>query len=85
MNYNEMHPPFWNSLTLTDRNFGTKSLIDLKKKKKTSLDFAVLYYAIISVLVELNFGIQSSYTPLKNMKCTITQLLQSLSIDDNAI
>ena len=29
-----MHPTFWNSLTLIDHNFGTKSPFDLKPKKK---------------------------------------------------
>ena len=65
MDYNKMHPTFWNSLTLIDHNFGTKSPFDLKQKALLSSDFAVVYYAIISVLVgELNFGIQASYTPL---------------------
>ena len=27
-----MHPTFWNSLTLIDPNFGTKSPFDLKQK-----------------------------------------------------
>ena len=31
-NYNKMHPTFWNSITLNDHNFGTKSPIDLKQK-----------------------------------------------------
>ena len=34
MNYNEMQTTFWNSFTLIDHNFGTKSPFDLKKKKK---------------------------------------------------
>ena len=29
-NYKEMHPTFWNSLTLIDHNFGTKNPFDLK-------------------------------------------------------
>ena len=28
----EMHSTFWNSLTLIDHNFGTKSPIELKQK-----------------------------------------------------
>ena len=31
-NYKEMHPTFWNSLTLIGHNFGTKSPFDLKQK-----------------------------------------------------
>ena len=34
MNCNEMHPTFWNSLTLIDHNFGTKSPIELKQTKQ---------------------------------------------------
>ena len=33
-----MHPTFWNSLTLTDHNFGTKSPFDLKQKNKKKAD-----------------------------------------------
>ena len=29
-----MHPTFWDSLTLVDHNFGTKSPFDLKQKNK---------------------------------------------------
>ena len=38
MKWNEMHPTFWNSLTLIDYNFGTKSPIELKQhlKQKTN-------------------------------------------------
>ena len=68
MNYNEMHPTFWNSLI--DHNLGTKSLFDLKQNKTKQniikMRVSVCYYAIISILVgELNFGIQASYTPFK--------------------
>ena len=31
-NYKEMHPTFWNSLSLIDHNFGTKSPFELKQK-----------------------------------------------------
>ena len=66
MNYNEMHPTFWNSLTLIDHNFGTKSLIDLKQKNIIKLRFRsfLLCYNLSFGTGKLNFGIQASIPPL---------------------
>ena len=50
MNYNEMHPTFWNSRTLIDHNFGTKSPFDLKQKqtkKKKHYKAEILQFSIM--------------------------------------
>ena len=63
-NYKEMHPIFWNFLTLIDHNFGTKSPFELKQKTVYSYDFWVFDNAdISSSIADQNFGIWKGIPP----------------------
>ena len=45
-----MHPTSWNSLTLIDHNFGTKSPFDLKTKKHSKAKILQVLKILISHL-----------------------------------
>ena len=64
MNCNEMHPTFWNSLTLIDRNFGTKSPIELKQKNSMAKisQFLIMLISHFSI-ADQNFGIWKPRAP----------------------
>ena len=47
MNYKEMHPTFWDSFTLIDHKFGTKSPFDLEQKKKKQYKAEILQFSIM--------------------------------------
>ena len=53
MNYKEMHPTFWDSFTLIDHKFGTKSPFDLEQKKKNNIK---LRFCSFLLCYSLSFG-----------------------------